>query len=72
MDTKTAELNKTESKPKVILGSTRDEIGKMFSEYEIDKKYEKNVDANAIKYVNNNLSVIVFLTKMRRLKVLHI
>lgn len=63
IDTKTAELNKTESKPKVILGSTRDEIGKMFSDYEIDKEYEKNVDANAIKYVNNDLSVIVFFDK---------
>lgn len=43
----------------VILGSTRDKIVKIFSDYEIDNEYVKNVDVNAIKFTNENQQVVV-------------
>lgn len=49
----------TIEEPKIILGSTRDEARKMFTDYKIDNEYVKNVDANAVKFVNENLLVVI-------------
>lgn len=56
---KKEEVEKKKAEPKVILGSTRDEVNKMFNNYKVDKEYEKRVDANAVKFVNENQIVVV-------------
>lgn len=52
-------VNSTIEESKIILGSTRDKVHKMFADYKTDDEYVKNVDANAVKFVNENLIVVI-------------
>jgi len=45
--------------PKYIIGSTKDDVKKILSDYSINSNYTNNVDTNALKFENSNLMIVV-------------
>lgn len=57
-----------EGTPKKIIGSTRNQILKLFQNYRIDKRYEEVVNSNAIKFENDDCIVVVNFDKNKKAK----